>query len=987
VISKLRTLAVVTCCSLLFLLSALTVAAENPAEYRFNISPRPLSESLIQFSHQCGLAIVFPDPVTRGIPGPQLSGRFSVEEALTRLLAETGLAFQLIDDRIIAVYDNACDETDSCLNASELLVQQPLYMPGIEELYVYGSQVTGSRIKRNHILGSAPVDVISAPDIEMTGAQTLGEILRYLPAVSGNATSTAISNGGDGTASVTLRGLPASSTLVLINGRRVANNGLAGEYVDLNSIAPAAVERIEILKDGASAIYGSDAIAGVINIIMKEDFYGFLLEQAYGTSQKGDGETQTTTVQYGTGFRRGSLFFSASRFDQQEIKSRERNISRSADARNQGGADLRSSATPNGRVLTPAGDTVIFDTEADAYRPVGPDDLFDFAQFTSSLVPSQRDFLYTNVSYDLNELLTVSLEASYTDTSAETQLAPTPIFTAFEAEPINIAADNIYNPFGAEIVDLRRRLLELPPRQQDNKSDVTRVSALLEGLHKGWSWEFAYSQSRSRAKETLAGLVNADHLRRGVGPASECQGPASDGCVPVNLFGPSGSIGTQQLGYLQVNGKVKGDTRLTSYGFTASRGLLELPYGRMDFAFGLEYRDESTRKSPGPGIADINTIGGTNFLATRGDREVREIFAESISPLWHSRSMEQKLDLEVALRWSDYNDFGTTSNPKYGLRLQISPAWLLRGTYAEGFRAPTLNELYQGASEDQAFISDPCTQAVNIGTLPGCNGQADPSRNQFLTVSGGNPGLEEEKAESWGLGLVWTPASLRGLSLSVDYYDIDTENVIDSSAQFIVNQNAANGSFADRVTRDATGNLQRVTATNLNVGERRVTGYDLSLDYHLPYRNWGQWSAALNFAYIDEYSVQLDADSETIELAGSFVDPASEGLGGLPEWKGSLGIQWARQRWRGNYDMHYVSELSEDIPGTTRQRTIDSWLVHDIQFSYMFDLLRGLRLSMGIDNVMDKEAPLAASAFNDNIDARTHDLRGRFWYAKLSQRI
>jgi iron complex outermembrane receptor protein len=341
----------------------------------------------------------------------------------------------------------------------------------------------------------------------------------------------------------------------------------------------------------------------------------------------------------------------------------------------------------------------------------------------------------------------------------------------------------------------------------------------------------------------------------------------------------------------------------------------------------------------------------------------------------------------MALRWSDYSDFGTTRNPKFGLRFQLSPNWLLRATYAEGFRAPTLNELFQGASEDQAFISDPCTLPENVGVLSGCQQQADPSRNQFLTVTGGNARLDEETAKTWGLGLVWTPDYVPGLSASLDYFDIDTENVIDSSAQFIVNQNAANGLFPDRVTRDEAGNLQLVTATNLNVGERRVKGLDIRFDYQLPSRAWGQWSSAVNFTYIDEYSIQLDRESETVELAGTFIDPASEGLGGIPDWKGNIGIQWARQRWRGSYDIHYISDLREDIPSSTRRREIDSWLIHDVQFSYVFNLLKGLRLSMGIDNVLDKEAPFAASAFNDNIDARTHDLKGRFWYAKLSQRI
>ena len=346
----------------------------------------------------------------------------------------------------------------------------------------------------------------------------------------------------------------------------------------------------------------------------------------------------------------------------------------------------------------------------------------------------------------------------------------------------------------------------------------------------------------------------------------------------------------------------------------------------MEFAFGAEYRDESTKKKPDALLASLGTIGGNNFEPTSGNRQVAEVFFESVIPVWDSNKQGRQADLELALRYSHYDDFGQTTNPKVGLRIQASPEWLLRATYSQGFRAPTLNELYQGNTESQAFISDPCTVPENVGRLPGCEQLADPSRNQFLTVTGGNDKLDEEKSVNFGAGVVWTPEDIPGLSLSLDYFDIDSDNVVDASAQFIVNQNAANGSFEDRVDRDDMGNLLLVTATQLNVGERRVKGVDLSLGYRLPTRVWGQFSTAVDVSYIDEYSIQLDRDSRTRRLAGRFIDPASEGLGGIPEWKGNIGIQWARQRWRGNYDMHFVSELSERVPSSDRRRDIDSWL-------------------------------------------------------------
>lgn len=972
---------------LFIVLWCLPSAVLAQARYSFDLAGQALSESLIQFSHQSGLAIVFSDQQIGDTDAAPVSGRLSAEEALNALLADTDFTWRLIDNRIVAIFDGSCRRNDSCPANEQLLVMNPLYVPGIEELVVYGNRVTGSRIKRSNLQGSAPLDVISAPDIELTGAQTLGEILRYVPAVSGNATSTAISNGGDGTATVTLRGLPASSTLVLINGRRVANDGLAGESVDLNSISPAAVERIEILKDGASAIYGSDAIAGVVNVIMKEDFYGLLLEQYGGLAEEGDGETVTTTLQYGTGFRNGSLFFSVTHFDQNEIAAKDRSISESADGRSRGGSDQRSSATPSARVTLPDGSTVIRDTDTGLYRPVTSEDLFNFPDFTTSLVPSERDTAYLSASYDFSELLTGRLQANYTSTNARARLAPTPVFTAFEQVPITVAADNIFNPFGVPLDDVRRRVTELPPRIQQNKSDVTRFSALLEGLLAEWSWEWSVDWSRSNAKETLAGVINADNLRRGVGPAANCLGADIDGCVPINLFGPPGSIDPAQINYLRIPAKIRGESKLASTSFTAFSRLFELPQGPVEFAVGAEYRDESTENKPDALLASTGTIGGTNFQTTRGDRRVTEVYFESVAPMWRQNDRGQQFDLELALRYSHYSDFGSTTNPKVGVRMQLSPSWLFRGTYSQGFRAPTLNELYQGATESQAFISDPCTIPTNVNRLPGCDQLADPSRNQFLTITGGNEDLDEENSDHFGLGLVWTPEDAAGLSISLDYFDIKTDNVVDASAQFIVNQNAATERFADLVVRDTAGNLQQVSANNLNVGKRRVQGFDLAFNYRLPTRDWGQWSTALELAYMDEYSIQLDRTSPTVNLAGTFVDPASEGVGGIPEWKGTVGLQWARQRWRGSYDIHFVSEMRETVPNSHSRRNIEAWVVQDLQFSYMFNVYKGLRFSWGIDNLFDENPPFAASAFNDNFDGRSHELRGRFWYAKLSQRL
>jgi iron complex outermembrane receptor protein len=225
------------------------------------------------------------------------------------------------------------------------------------------------------------------------------------------------------------------------------------------------------------------------------------------------------------------------------------------------------------------------------------------------------------------------------------------------------------------------------------------------------------------------------------------------------------------------------------------------------------------------------------------------------------------------------------------------------------------------------------------------------------------------------------------VALSADYFHIEQENVVSSSAQFLVNQNASNGAFAERVTRDDMGNLTLVTANNINIGERRVRGADLAATWHLPRRPWGQVTLSANATWIRDYQARLDVTAQALDLAGTFRDEASEGLGGIPEWKSQISLRWSQERWKGSYQIHHVDSLTEIIPGTQQTREIDAWTVHDAQLNYTFDVLDGLRLTLGIDNLLDEEAPLASSAFNDNIDGRTHELKGRFWYTRLSQRF
>ena len=968
--------------------AALPVAAASaePTRYHFEIDAGPLPSALLAFSRQSSTPIVFSDRSVRHQPAPMLVGQMTAGEALDRLLAGTGLAWEAVDGRMVAIYPARCaghrDDPD-CPGSRDFSLRHQVYEPGLEETYVYGSRLTGSRIRRDPGRYDAPVDVFPRADIERSGAQTLSDLLRFLPAAVGNSTSTAISNGGDGTATVTLRGLPASNTLILINGRRVANAGLAGQSVDLNSISAAAVERVEILKDGASAIYGSDAIAGVVNIIMKRDVFGWLAEAYHGQSSRSDLQTRTQTLQYGGVLPRGTLFASATHYEQDPLFSRDRKVSRSADTRTLGGTDQRSSATPDARVVLPDGTTLI--ASGAGYRAAGPDDLYNYQQANTAVVPMRRESLYASLVHDLTEQVTAELELHWLKTGTRTTLAPTPVFTGFEQTPLTVAADNVYNSFGIPLQDVRRRLVEFPDRQQRNSAEVLRASAIVEGIYADWHWDVGLTRSENRARESLGNLVDAGRLQRGIGPAGNCLGPQEDGCLPVNLLGTAGSLTPEQVEFLQLDGSISGYSTLSSAAINLSNALLNLPAGRGDLAIGLEFRHEATARRPDQVLSTTASLGASNLEPTRGERKVLELYAESRLPLW--RRGHSQLDLEAALRQSSYSDFGASTNPRLGLRYQLNRELVFTAGYARGFRAPSLKELHEGASETQAFIRDPCTEAQNVGRLPGCTVQADPTRNQFLVIRGGNTDLDAESADTWSAGLRWNPLAAPSLRMTADYFLIDHRDVVASSAQFLVNRNARDGSFGDRIQRDALGNLVRVRASNLNAGRRRVQGVDLGFGWTLPRQAWGQLHLQGKAAWIAEYLTRFAADEPTRNLAGTFQDEAAEGLGGIPRWKSQLSATWSWNNWEASYQIHHVSSLKETLPGSSLGRDIDAWTIHDLQMSYLLPVREGLRFTLGVDNLFDTAAPLAASAFNDNIDARTHELRGQFWYARLSQRF
>ena len=980
IVSHYTTLVVLLCISV--------VSIADQEKYLIRLNQQPLNSALIELGRQGNTSIIFSAAELSDLSSPAIYGEMTIFDALKLLLASSDLTAKKINNSVVAIVSS---------------VPEGVSIPSpMEEVTIVGRKLTGSRLGVVGFESSSPVDIVMPADLDISGAYDVGNFLKSVPAVSGNSSSTAVSNGGNGTSTVTLRGLPANNTLVLMNGRRLASNGIYGSEADLNSIPSAAVERIEILKGGASAVYGSDAIAGVVNVILKDSFEGVQLAQYAGLSGRSDVNTTVSEVLMGSQVGQTSLFLSFEHFEQEGLFSADRELSASSDNRSRGGTDLRSSATPLSRITLSDGQVYILDTSSNPdndgtdpaqFRLATGEDLYDYRESTSSISPSRRDALYLSALWRPSEAWSVKADGSYVNTYAAISYAPTPLLTnAYSSSPrssasnasgetsgLVVSADNIYNPFKEDIYDIRRRIVELDSRKQINGAEIARFNVGFDFEGKSSQWNFDMLWNEAHADESLVNILDFTKTAQALGPESSCLGLDIDGCVPLNLFGPVGSITQEQLDYIRTDASIRGSSSLSAISGSFETRLAQLPAGAVHMVGGFDIREESIASSASEN--NDNLIGGSLVAASEGQRRVREVYAEIRLPIASQRLGVKSFDMELAFRHSNYSDFGEAFTPKISLLYRPTDHVLLRSTFSQGFRAPSLGELHRGEQTSFVFLSDPCALNQSVESFFGCDQQSDPTQNQFLTTFAGEPDLKPEESDSYTIGAVWSNP-VDDLYMSLDYFHINQRNVVDANAQYILDQNANSGLFSEFVQRDENGNIQRLYAPFINIGLREVSGVDASIRWFKKTKARGKFTYSLNASYLRKFIDQISPDSPMEDVSGTFVDAASEGNGALPRWKVSSSLLWQKRGLQLSYSANYIGSMTEVLRGTDTTRKISSWFNHDAHASYQF-AHHGLSVSFGINNIWDKDPPLIVSALNDNYDARTYDLIGRFFYGKI----
>ena len=626
--------------------------------------------------------------------------------------------------------------------------------------------VTGSNIRRVDIETSNPVITIDRAAIQKTGKLTLGDLVQQLPAVTGPNINPQINNsGGTGASSIGLRGLGSARTLVLINGHRY----LSG---DPNAIPAKMIERIEVLTDGASSVYGSDAVAGVINFILRSDYQGAEFSANYGISDKDDGVSKGYQFTFGQSSDKGSIMAGISYNKTEEVLAGHRDFSKNSvslygtrgGARGGIGPSASvggSTSSPFGHVQTPSAFRDIYNcaflarnpgasglnvaTDYHCYvnngTPTNPSDKYNFATVNLIMTPQERTGLFLNGNYKLTDNVEAYLSVMHNKTSSAFQLAPDPLTTA---GGLVISADSYYNPFGIDYQkgqgSFGTRLVTVGNRRGAFGNNTDQVSTGLKGSFgvwndQQWNWEVGMDYGHVSISTQTTGLPNLTKLNQETGPSflgtdgvvhcGTADAPIN-GCTPVNIFNLNDPNTITGLNSVAVPASNSFFTQEKVWRADINGGLFELPAGTMQLAVGTQYRKEYTHSivdtslqiNPATGVCVLGSQCGS---ALQGGYNVKEVYAELFVPILKDIPFVHALNLTVGDRYSKYNNFGNTNNGKVALEWRPIEDLLLRGTVSEVFRAPTVGNLFAGAASDAPKLSnDPCDHYTGNPPNPAC---------------------------------------------------------------------------------------------------------------------------------------------------------------------------------------------------------------------------------------------------------------------------
>ena len=822
-------------------------------------------------------------------------------------------------------------------------------------------QVTGSRIKRADMETASPVTIIGADDIAASGAVSVDSVLQKMTATGGAMTNPGINNGSGGNASIDLRGLGSQRTLVLVNGRRMINSGTgAASTVDLNTIPVSMIKHIEVLKDGASAVYGTDAVAGVVNIILKDNFEGLDLNVKSAITTEGDADETSFDITMGGNFGRGNVVIGLQYTDRGDASQADRSFSDCPLTEDGDGSApycSGSSYTPNGHVWS--GDESLQGQADNGWHDFGTSDAYNYSQSSYLYTPMRRLNLTGLGSFDLTDDTRLYSEFTYSKRWSEQQLAPQPVWFDFDyAEWMGDSLIDQNINYGDE-VSYGRRMVDTGTRDSSQVVDTVRSVIGASGyLDNGLEWDTSVIFGRNDSVDRLSNLHNMGSIQ------SEIE---AGNFNPLSQASWSSSSFSDYV-YTEQN---SGGSQLFMITAALSGELMEVPAGFVGFAAGLERREEKAWYTP-DSITSQGLANDPRVDATSGRFDVNEAYLELAIPLVADAYLAQNVELSAAIRAFDYSTFGSDETWKLGLTWRVNDELMLRGVRSTAFRAPTVAELYSGDSPSYEQVS-----------FTGAQDQAE------VTV-GGNDQLTPELADTVTVGVVYEPEWFEGFSMTLDYYDIEIENAIATvNNQYIVDSClATDGSLANQSTAlcssaniDFNQSTGRIAFNNQlqNVGYEQTKGYDLNLNYKFDLAGLA-WNTSLDVTYLDEYTV--DVIESNIDYAGLI----TSGIGGYADVKANFELDVKGDAWSANYKARYIAGMDSysclGKESTCYAPTTPSVVYHDVSGSYFISDM--VSLTAGVNNLFDKQPPYYSGNNDSNTDPYTYDVLGRRVFAGVN---
>ena len=800
-------------------------------------------------------------------------------------------------------------------------------------------EVTGSRIKRADIEGALPVTVIDRQQIELSGDISVSDFLRNTSFNSFGSFRPASGSSAQGTSTLNLRGLGSSRTLILIDGRRAPIAPALGSGSDLNSIPLAAVERIEILSDGASAVYGSDAIGGVVNIITRRDFSGVEVTVGASNPSREGGETEEGSIIFGAASDRGQLLAGVSYANRGIFFTRDRPWGSTQGISSFGNNFRRIDAAGNplsGYAALPGGcnDPLFFMSGALCS--------YNFNAIATDETEARIDGFFARGSYQINDDWSTYFRSNVTRSFSFGRYAPAPVGQGSGGPRLIIEADNPNNPIG-ERIEIRHRLAAAGPRDGETDGNTYDINFGFEGRIGNVDLDFGGRRAESKNYDLGVNYPVVSLMQIAINNGT------------YNFMNPSSNPRSVINGFISRISRVS-ITRLEELYATGSTDLFEMGGGTAGIAFGAEWRRD-VYSDDYDSLSEAGVIGGSAGGSAGGSRIGSSYFAEALFPFMTN------LEAGLAVRHDRYSDYGSDTSPKISVRWQPLDNLTLRASYGRGFAAPDLSILTQveSFSADGVFDLPTCAALGN----PGC---VNPQQVDVTVVA--NPDLSSEKSRQYSVGVVWD--ATEWLNISADFYNIKVTDAISaftlSDLQTLEELGAPFPPGLGFTRSPLTGAIENARRGFGNLGFEQTQGVDINLNTNFDFGDMGGMTNRLQLSYVDSYE-QEGIDGSVFEFIG---------LTGQPEMRVVMQNSYNYGDFSFGAQTNYIAKQEN----TAGAKTVGGWVTHDLQFTWAAPW--NGRVSLGVDNVANK-LPTLFTVGGRNYNRALYDAFGRVPYIRYTQ--